>query len=76
MSLPSLSAAGGGMVVSVTLAESTRFLAGGGEASGFSVLVHGVDNPVDSGVSSDSLVRGVNKDDLEVLVCRVLVDPV
>lgn len=39
-------------------------------------LVNRVDDPVDSGVSSDSLVRRINKDDLEVLVCRILVDPV
>lgn len=32
-------------------------------------LVDWVDDPVDSGISSDGLVRGVNEDDLEVLVC-------
>lgn len=76
MSLPSLSATGSGVVVSVSLSETTGFLAGAGEASGFSVLVNRVDDPVDSGVSSDGLVGGVNEDDLEVLVCRILVDPV
>lgn len=35
-----------------------------------------VDDPVDSGVSSNSFVGGINEDDLEVFVCRVLVDPV
>jgi len=39
-------------------------------------LVDRLDDPVDSGVSSDSLVRRIDKDDLEVLVCRILVDPV
>lgn len=39
-------------------------------------LVHGVDDPVDSGVSADGLVRRVNEDDFKVFVCRVLVDPV
>lgn len=39
----------------------------GGETSGLSVLVDGVGNPVDSGVSSDGLVRGVDEDDLVVL---------
>jgi len=38
--------------------------------------VNRVDDPVDSWVSSNSLVRGVNEDDLEVFVGRVLVDPV
>ena len=35
-----------------------------------------LDDPVDSGVSADGLVRRINEDDLEVLVCRILVDPV
>ena len=35
-----------------------------------------VNDPVDSGVSSDGLVGGINEDDLEVLVGRILVDPV
>jgi len=35
-----------------------------------------VDDPVDSGVLADSLVLRIDKNDLEVLVCRVLVDPV
>lgn len=32
-------------------------------------LVDGVDDPVDSGISSDGLVGWVNEDDFEVLVC-------
>ena len=36
----------------------------------------GLDDPVDAGVAADSLVLGVNEDDLVVLVGRVLVDPV
>jgi hypothetical protein len=35
-----------------------------------------VDDPVDSGVLADGLVLGVDKDNLVVLVRRVLVDPV
>ena len=35
-----------------------------------------VDNPVDAGISADSLVLRVNEDDFVVLVGRVLVDPV
>lgn len=35
-----------------------------------------VDDPVDPWVSSDSLVGRVNEDDLKILVCRILVDPV
>lgn len=44
-----------------------------GEAS---YLVDGVDDPVDSRITTDSLVAGVDKDNFEVLVGRVLVDPV
>ena len=76
MSLPGLSATGSGLVVSVTLAQSTRLLSGGGETTGFTVLVNWVDDPVDTGITTDGLVLRVNEDDLEVLVGRVLVDPV
>jgi hypothetical protein len=40
------------------------------------VLVNGVDDPADSGVSSDSIVRWVDGNDLEVFVDTILVDPV
>ena len=40
------------------------------------MLVDWVDNPVDAGIAADSLVLRVNENDLEVLVGRVLVDPV
>ena len=52
------------------------FLTSSGETSGFSVLVLGGGDPVDSSVSSDSLVVGVNKDDFEELVGSVLANPV
>jgi len=35
-----------------------------------------VDDPVDAGVATDGLVLRVYENDLKVLVCRVLVDPV
>jgi hypothetical protein len=76
VSLPGLSAAGGGLVVAVALVEAAGALAGGGEAAGLAVLVDGVDDPVDAGVDADGLVAGVDKDDLVVLVGGVLVDPV
>jgi len=72
--LPGLSPLG--LVSEVTLAKTSVLLANRGKASGLSVLVDSVGDPVDSGVSSDSLVRRVNKDDLVVLVDTVLVDPV
>ena len=76
MALPGLSAAGLGLVVAVALVEAAGLLAGGGEAAGLAVLVHGVDDPVDAGVDADRLVLGVDEDDLVVLVGGVLVDPV
>ena len=36
----------------------------------------GVDDPVDTGILANGLVLRVNEDDLEVLVGRILVDPV
>lgn len=76
MLLPGLSAAGLGLGVAVALVETTGLLAGGGETAGLAMLVDGVDNPVDAGVDADSLVLGVDEDDLVVLVGGVLVDPV
>lgn len=76
VSLPSLSAAGLGLVVAVALVETTRLLAGSGETTSLAVLVDGVDDPVDARVLADGLVLGVDEDDLVVLVGGVLVDPV
>ena len=56
--------------------DTTGLLAGGGETASLTVLVHGVDDPVDAGVTADGLVLGVDEDDLVVLVGAVLVDPV
>ena len=47
---------GWGVVVLGTLAETSVSLSLGGESSSLSVLVDWVGDPVDSGVSSDSLV--------------------
>jgi len=76
VSLPSLAATSSCLVESVTLAETARFLSGGSEATRFTVLVYRVDDPVDAGITADGLVLWVNKDDLVVLVGRILVDPV
>lgn len=71
-----MTTAGLGVVVQVTLVDTSGLLAGSSETSGLSVLVDGVADPVVSGVSGDSLVGGVDQDDLKVLVSRVLVNPV
>ena len=39
-------------------------------------LVDRLDNPIDARITTDGFVLGVNENDLEILVCRVLVDPV
>lgn len=74
--LPGLPPAGSGLVVSVSLAQTTALLASGGEATALAVLVDRLDDPVDAGIATDGLVGGVNEDDFVVLVGRVLVDPV
>jgi len=76
VSLPGLSASSSSLVETVTLAQTSGLLSGGGKASGFAVLVHWVDDPVDAGIAADGLVLRVDEEDLEVLVGRVLVDPV
>lgn len=76
MLLPDVTTTGFGVVVQVTLVDTSVLLSGGGKTSGFSVLVDWVGNPVVSCVSSDGLVGWVYHDDLEVLVGGVLVNPV
>ena len=56
--------------------EASVLDASSGEAASFSALVLGGGNPVDSGVTGDGLVVGVNKDDLVELEGSVLADPV
>lgn len=76
MAQPGLSATGSGLVVAMTLVETTGLLAGGGKTTSLAVLVDGVDDPVDTGVDADGLVLGVDEDDLVVFVGGVLVNPV
>lgn len=65
-----------GVVVSVTLVETSGLLTGSGETTSLTVLVDWLSDPVVSGITSDGLVLWVNEDDLEVLVGGVLVNPV
>lgn len=55
------------------LDRSTTFLKNGNHIAH---LVYRVDNPVDPGVLANGFVLGVNKDDFEVFVGRVLIDPI
>lgn len=64
------------VVVTVTLAETTVLLAGSGQTTSLAALVNRVADPVDTGITTDRLVRRVDEDHLKVLVHAVLVDPV
>ena len=60
-------------MVAVTLAtQTTEFLSCRGETTQLTVLVHRLAEPVDPWVVADSTVSNINKDDLKVLVGRVL----
>ena len=38
--------------------------------------MHGLDDPIDAGITTDGFVLRVNENNLKVFVCRVLIDPV
>jgi len=76
VSLPGLPTSSGGLVELVTSAQTAGLLASSGETTLFTVLVHGVDDPVDPRISADSFVLGIDKNNLVILVCRILIDPV
>lgn len=66
-----------GTVGTVTLdAKSSVFLASGGQTTAFAVLVHSLGDPVDTRIVADGNVVRIDKDDFEVLVSSILVDPV
>jgi hypothetical protein len=60
------------LVVQMSLSESTILLAGSGQAAELAVLVNGVSDPVDAGITTDGLVAGVDENDLVIFVRRVL----
>lgn len=65
-----------GLRIPVALAQPTAALAGRGEATQLTVLVHRVTDPVGLGVAADRVVGGVDHDDLVVLVRGILRHPV
>lgn len=71
-----MSSASLGVVELVALVDTSGLLASGGKTTGLTVLVNRVADPVVSGAVADSSVGGVDKDDLEVLVGSILVNPV
>lgn len=54
------------------LGDTTVLLTDGGETTGFTVLVDGVADPVDAGITTDGLVLRVDEDDFVVFVGGVL----
>jgi hypothetical protein len=57
-------------------AESARLLSGCGESAQLAVLHDRSGDPVDTRIVADSRVVRINKDNLEILVRSILVDPV
>jgi len=76
VSLPSLSPSSLCLGVTVTLVETAGLLASCSEATGFAMLMDGVDNPVDAWITADGAMLRVNKDDFKVLVGAILINPV
>lgn len=68
LALPGLSPASLGVVVSVTLVDTSALLASSSETTALAVLVDWLDDPVDAGIAADGLVLRVDEDDLEVFV--------
>ena len=65
------------LVGTVTLLHhTTSMTTGRGETTAFTVLVDGVDDPVDGGIVADGGVVRIDEDDFVVLVGGILVDPV
>ena len=58
------------------LAQATALSTSRGETTHFTVLVNRITDPVNTRVVANLLVRGINKDDLVVLLCGILIDPV
>ncbi len=58
------------------LVETARLSAGGGEAAALTMFHDRLGDPVDDRIVADGGVHGVDEDDLEVLVLRVLIHPV
>ena len=65
------------MVSSVSLdLETTVLLASSSQAAALTVLVGSTGDPVDAGITADSLVARVDEDNLEKFESSILVDPV
>ena len=65
-----------GSVELPSLAQAAAALAAGGQTTQLTVLLHRGAHPVDLWIPADSLVEGVDHDDLVVLIGGVLTHPV
>merc|ERR1712062_122214 len=64
------------IVVSVTLSHSSVLPTRCRETSQLTVLVDSLADPVDTRISTDGFVHGINHDDFVVHVCGILADPI
>jgi hypothetical protein len=76
VTLPSLAAAGRGLVVPMALVQTSALLARRCQATRLTMLVHRIADPVDARIAADSLVVWIYEDDFKVFVRGILVDPV
>ena len=63
-------------IARTTSSKTTSLLAGTSKTTELTVLLLGLSEPVEARVTADSVVLRVDEDDLEELICRVLVHPV
>ena len=59
-----------------TLTQSSGLTSGTREATFLTSFVRGVHNPINSGITTNDLVRMINENDFKIFVRRVLVDPI
>ena len=77
MSLPDGMLAGSALGVSVTLGgQGTVLLASSSETSEFTVLHSSAADPIDTRITTDSRVAGINHDDFVVFVSSILIDEI
>ena len=64
------------LVVKMTLTDTARLATSRGETTAFTMFHGGSTDPVVTGITTDGLVRRIDKDDFKVFEGGVLVDPV
>lgn len=59
-----------------TLAQSTRLASSRSKSTALTVLVHGVDNPIDARIIANLGMRGIDQNDFIILHGSILINPV